>query len=138
MAFKWFKKESGIFDFTDRGKNVPKIETGYGVTKEGFIELRDRRNLSSDFSQINNSSNSSSSSNISSGFDFLNDMAVGSSNSTGGMNNTEDSNEVSKNLRKMSTRIEDNSNELYRLLHRIELLERKIERLEGRTGIENV
>src|SRR3989338_1536187 len=135
MAFKWFKKESEIVDFTDRGKNVPKIETGYGVTKEGFIEFKDK-NLSSTGSSGNSSSG------LSSGFDFLNDLAVGSStnsSSSGSLSSVDsvDNSETSKALRHMSTRIEDNSNELYRLLHRIELLERKIERLEGRSGIEN-
>lgn len=138
MAFKWFKKESGIVDFTDRGKNIPEIKTNYKVTKDGFIELKDKQ-----ISQTPGT-NSSSNSNLSSGFDFLNDMAVGSSTNSSssssslsnlgsGSNSIEDSGEISKNLRHMSTRIEDNSNELYRLLHRIELLERKIERLEGRS-----
>ena len=132
MAFKWFKKESGVIDFTDRGKNVPKIETGYGVTKEGFIEFKDK-NIQTTI----NANHSSSNSNIISGFDFLNNMAMSSlSNNSDAVDNASnvDNSEVSKSLRHMSTRIEDNSNELYRLLHRIELLERKIERLEGRTG----
>jgi len=39
--------------------------------------------------------------------------------------------EVKRMLRASSGKIEDNSNEIYRLIQRIELLERKIERLEG-------
>lgn len=40
--------------------------------------------------------------------------------------------ELKRMLKASSGRIEDNANEVYRLMQRIELLERKIERLEGR------
>lgn len=38
-------------------------------------------------------------------------------------------------LKNSNQRIEDHSHELYKLLHRVELLEKKIERLEGRGSI---
>ena len=42
--------------------------------------------------------------------------------------------ELKKSLRALTSRIEDNSNELYRLIQRIELLERKLERFENRNN----
>ncbi len=40
--------------------------------------------------------------------------------------------DIANQLRNLTGRIEDTSNDLYKLLHRIELLERKIERFESK------
>ena len=40
--------------------------------------------------------------------------------------------ELKNKMRTMTSKMEDHSNEVYRLMQRIELLERKIERFEGR------
>jgi hypothetical protein len=133
MALRFFKKRSDVIDFTDRGKNIPEIKTDYGITKDGFIEFKDK-NPKDSF--IINGQPKVSDTNTSSNFDFLNDMAMGTANSNSSFQPnsfTESSDsEVKKQLRSVSSMAEQNNNELYRLLQRIELLERKIARLEGK------
>lgn len=129
--FGFKKRRSDVIDFTDRGKNIPEIKTDYGITKDGFIEFKG--NTKPDSSKVNSSSGASETS----GFDFLNDMAAGSVNNTSQMPSSfSDSGfdpEIKKQLRNVSSMAEQTSNEMYRLLQRIELLERKIDRLEGKS-----
>lgn len=124
---KWFKKEEEIIDYTDRGKNVPEIKTGYNVTKDGFIEFKD--NLQNNSSTSNSILNLSANSSETSAFDFLNNMALSSSNDKI-LNNSEFANEDLSDLRKMirdvSSMSEQNSNEMYKLLQRIEIIEKKL------------
>jgi len=62
--------------------------------------------------------------------DFLNSGSSGSTPSSSvAVGN--DVIELKRMLRATSSRIEDNSNELYRILRKLELLEKKVERLEG-------
>ena len=73
-------------------------------------------------------------------FGFLDSSSSGSSSSessypsssSGIINNVSEVSVLKTNMRKMSTQISDHSNEVYRMMQRIELLEKKIERLEGR------
>ena len=64
-------------------------------------------------------------------FDFLNSMALSSNNQNQSSFESNEILELRKSLRATTSRIEDNSNEIYRLLQKIELLEKKIERLEN-------
>jgi peptidoglycan hydrolase CwlO-like protein len=147
-----FKKDSEIIDYTDRGKNIPEIKLDYGITKDGFIEFKDKtasktsnNSAGSAFDFLNNMATSSSSSlsvntEIStSAFDFLDPPAsslsssdnksdyptyVGNSEVAGG-----DLDELKKIIRNVSSMSESNSNEVYQLMQRIEILEKKIEEL---------
>lgn len=64
-------------------------------------------------------------------FNFLNSMVSSSNTSNQSSFESNEILELKKSLRATTSRIEDNSNEIYRLLQKIELLERKIERLEN-------
>ncbi|MFA6022617.1 MAG: hypothetical protein WC781_00855 [Candidatus Pacearchaeota archaeon] len=126
---KGLGKESEIIDYTDGGKNIPEIKSDYRMTKEGFIEFKGKSET------VSQSATSSESSDANSGFDFLNNMAMGSTSNVSSSFNIGsenlDNSEIKKQLRSVTSMAEQNSNEVYRLLQRIEILEKKIEILEG-------
>ena len=87
----------------------------------------------------NDSQTSTSSEPSASSTDFLNTMASSSSSlssiSTSSGNVVTQVSEMAElrvHLRKLTGKIEDSDNQVYRLMQRIELLERKIERFENR------
>lgn len=151
-----FKKESEIIDYTDRGKNIPEIKSRYGITKEGYVVVKENfdetkimpaasinninassyNNSAFDFLNNTSSANSDSSSNntsFSSPFDFLDNTANTNVNNN---NNNELSAgssdqilELKKIIESLSFQSEQNSSETYQLMQRIQLLERKIGRL---------
>ncbi|MEM4625490.1 MAG: hypothetical protein QXJ28_01865 [Candidatus Pacearchaeota archaeon] len=147
MAWFRLKKSSEIIDYTDRGKNIPKIETDYKVTKEGFIEINNPEEKFISSSICNKTDNEylinkqEKSGVLGSIFDFFdggdklknNEKSQITSNFKENPNNFSESfeQEIKKKIRNLSSRTEENSNDIYKLLQRIELLERKIERLES-------
>ena len=144
-----FKKESEIIDYTDRGKNIPEIRLDYGVTKDGFIEFKNKPDLNdthnlpsksnestSAFDFLNNiaSANSNSSSNntsLSSPFDFLDNPANININNNNELSagSSDQILELKKIIEGLSFQSEQNSSETYQLMQRIQLLERKMGRL---------
>src|SRR3989344_7559387 len=126
----------GIFGFRKKGADTVDFTQGYKIPPKkpsfkysgGMIDLR-----------AQNQANSNSSNNLqessSSGFDFLNTIASSASDN----NLIENKNPVAQvsemsemkiKLREMTRKLEDSSNEMYKLLQKIELLERKLERFE--------
>ena len=129
---KGFGKESETIDYTDRGKNIPEIKSDYKMTKEGFIEIINPNSKNSEPLKIAEDFDSIKP--AVSNFDFLNDMAVGSSSSSfNTVPESIDDSEIKKQLRNVSSMAEQNSNEVYKLLQRIEMLEKKIELLENKS-----
>lgn len=135
-----FKKESEIIDYTDRGKNVPEIKLNYGVTKDGFIEFKDeavsKTSVSTDSafdflntmgSSVSNNPDVSTSSS-GSAFDFLDSplSVQNNASSFGSLNSDSEISEIKKNIRNVSSMSEQNSNDIYQLMQRIDLLEKKI------------
>ena len=127
----------GIFGFRKKGADTVDFTQGYKISpkkpsfkySEGMIDLRAEN-------QANSGSGNTQTASIS-GFDFLNTMASSASDN----NSVEDTNPVAQvsemsemkiQLREMTRKLEDSSNEMYKLLQKIELLERKLERLERR------
>ncbi|MEM3113206.1 MAG: hypothetical protein QXI33_02165 [Candidatus Pacearchaeota archaeon] len=129
MGIFGFRKKSGdTIDLTQSpGYKLPASKQGYKHS-EGMVDLRSG-------SQTQNSVNESTNS----GFDFLNTMASSATNSSGFSSEStnpviqvSEMSEMKIKLRDITMRIEESSNEMYKLLQKIELLERKIERLERR------
>ena len=122
MSFLGFGKKRTI-DFTS-SDTPPKItKKEYPMTGD-FVDLRSGEKKSDYPKQTSSSSKSP--------FDFL---AVGSSQSTS-TNPIAEVSEISElkiKLRNMTTRVEDQCNEIYKLMQRIELMERKLERFGGRS-----
>lgn len=149
------KKKSDTIDFTRMSDaRIPAMNKDYKFEGDA-VDLRQRKFVSQQsespglssgdvvdpFAGVDDSSSgSSSSSNSGSGgmFGFLDSSSTGSSQSVspypsrGIINEVSEVSELKTNMRKMSTQIEDHSNEVYRMMQRIELLEKKLERLEGR------
>lgn len=141
--FRGFKRSGEVTDYA-RGAPAPKKTVGF--TQDGFVDF------SKSESELNNTSENISSSTSSpvkssgSVFDFLTGGSSSSDNNSVGNPSSRDLpppyigdnyggselDEVKKMIRNVSGMTSDNSNEVYKLLQRIELLERKLERLEGK------
>lgn len=100
-------------------------------------------NTASDVVDLRNTSNQSTASPVSGGAtDFLNTMASNTSTSSASSSSIESTHgiltqvseisELRTNMRKLTGKLEDSENQVYRLTQRIELLEKKIERFENR------
>ncbi|MEK6873605.1 MAG: hypothetical protein AABW91_02075 [Nanoarchaeota archaeon] len=143
MGFLGFGKKKTL-DFTtgEAGGIPPRIIKKEYPMSGDFVDLRDEEKEIKSFNQKQTYNQASSVSK--SPFDFLTSNTSSSNSSSYPSTNNISSNisnpiaEVSEmselrvKLRNMTTRIEDQSNEIYRLVQRIELLERKLERFEGR------
>ncbi|HRZ85503.1 MAG TPA: hypothetical protein P5277_01860 [Candidatus Paceibacterota bacterium] len=125
-----FGRSSEIIDLTDEKekaalwaeKNRPKMKF-QGDFADLTSDSLNSTNLNS--SELSNSSSSSESA-----FSFLDNSSLVSSSSSVS-NFSTDSEDVNKKMQIMSRRIEDQSNEIYHLMQKIELLEKKIERIGG-------
>ncbi|MFA5019878.1 MAG: hypothetical protein WC533_02155 [Candidatus Pacearchaeota archaeon] len=115
-----FRKKRTI-DFTKLPDSRVAESREFKFTNEGLVDLRDSEPLKKSASPVSSLPSNS-------GFNFLENNSGFSSDS--GSAGSSDS-ETNKILTNTARRVEENSNELYRLLQRIELLERKIERLEN-------
>ena len=131
---KLFKKRGvKTIDFTkSQNISVPKVSGKMNLSGD-CVDLREQT-VSVQPSSVSSASVGSSGSVI----DFLSSGSsnVSSSNTSTSSFSSESnqSNEIigiKKIMRNLSTKSEDNSNELYRLTQKIELLEKKIERLES-------
>ncbi len=143
------KRDSEIIDYTDRGKNIPEIKTNYKMSKDGFVEftgealnqstgnttpsLSNSNKSMPSFDFLDSPAPSVSSGNpqsISSGFDFLESTSNLDSNPIGNINTNLDSSgeieDIKRMVKNVSSMTNDNSNELYRLIQRIEAIERKL------------
>ena len=125
--FGFRKKRVGTIDFTKLSNSqVP--QSSDDIRAEGkTVDLR------------NDSQTSTSSEPSASSTDFLNTMASSSSSLSG--TSTSSGNVVTQvsemaelrvHMRKLTGKIEDSDNQVYRLMQRIELLEKKLERFENR------
>jgi len=65
------------------------------------------------------------------GMDFLNTMAS-STPTSNPLTQVSEMSELKIQFRKLTSKLEDSENDVYRLMQRIELLEKKIERFESR------
>ena len=128
------KKRKSTVDFTKmQDAAIPQPQKDLKLAGEAV----DLRNNNQD-SEI--SSNTESSTNSGSNIDFLSTMASSasptssssSSVNSGVVNQVSEMSEMKHSMRALTGKVEDASNEVYRLLHRIELLEKKLERFEGR------
>ena len=135
------KKKRGTIDFTKMSDaQFPQINKDYKLYGDA-VDLR-QPNLSSGSSgkSANSPVLTSSDNSISSGgglFGFLNSDDTKTSNQTtypqrNVITEVSEISELKTTMRKLSSQIEDRGNEVYRLMQRIELLEKKIQRLEGR------
>lgn len=117
-----FKKRDGVVDLTKRKlpvQNKKKQETL--VSQEGYVDLSNTKK-----------ENNEDSGGLLSFFSDSSNNNVDSSNSLPISQKQENSEDINKMLKRVTSAIETNSNELYRLMQRIELLERKMERFDNR------
>ena len=134
---KFFKKKGlGVVDFTKLPDSRVKHRNDLKVSGD-CVDLRDKDNVQSRQSPTVTSAANSV-------MDFLGGGNVSNSNTnsfssgTSSFSDSANPNEIvelKRILRTTSGKIEDNSNELYRMLQKLELLEKKIERLESRGGL---
>ena len=124
-----FLKKSGskTIDFTKLPDSRIQINKNLKVSGD-CVDLREN-NLEKPTGQITSAANSV--------MDFLGNSSQANTMPTSTSFSEYSSNpneliELKRVIKKSSGRIEDNSNELYKLMQKIELLERKIDRLEGR------
>ena len=153
------KKRSDTIDFTKMSDaRMPRVNKDYKLEGDA-VDLRKEKSfnvgsgsseVADPFAGVSSDSvgrSSSSGSDLNSGgmFGFLDSSSSSSassssdssgssypSSSPGMINDISEVSVLKTNMRKMSGQIEDHSNEVYRLMQRIELLEKKIDRLEGR------
>ena len=119
------KKKVHTIDFT-KLPNSHVVQPNKNLKFEGdVVDLR------------NSSSGSYNTSVGPAGMDFLDTMANSSSTpkpSKGILTQVSEVSELKINMRKLTGKLEDSDNQVYRLLQRIELLEKKIDRFENRGG----
>ena len=144
------RKRNDTIDFTKRADaHLHLVNKDYKFEGD-VVDLRRKTSNSSkeavdsfsgvlDMPDDSNSLNDSSSSSSGGLFGFLDSSkSAGSSVSTGHypsgnvVSQVSEISELNLKLRNMTSRMEDSSNEVYRLMQRLELLEKKIERLEHR------
>jgi len=120
-----------ILEEKDVPEHIKREKQALKYTREGYLDVgkSDLSLLSKPTSQL--SSNASSSGSSGGLFGFLDSSS--NSSSIGSPSSSSSSSE-DKTLRTLSLRIEDNYNDVYKLMQRIELLEKKIERLENKNG----
>ncbi|OIO43160.1 hypothetical protein COU56_04510 [Candidatus Pacearchaeota archaeon CG10_big_fil_rev_8_21_14_0_10_31_9] len=127
MGFLGFGKKRTL-DFTN-AKALPKLVRREYQMSGDFADLRDERKEIKPSKQISSASKSP--------FDFLTGSSGSyqstSSTSSNPIGEVSEISELKTKLRVMTGKVEDQSNEIYRLMQRIELLERKLERFEGRS-----
>ncbi len=140
--FGFGKKKKGTVDFRNiAGAKIPVASRDYNYS-EGSVDLRENKmpsnNKVGDIKLSNSfKTHSNVSSNNSNVLEFLDSSATtGQSDSAISSNVVTQISQISEiktSMRKLSSQIENSSNEVYRLLQRIELLEKKIQRLESKT-----
>ena len=124
-VFGFGKKKSDTVDLT-RSSNayVPQ------PVRSSNVDTVDLRQTPS-----NSTNESTASTATSTGMDFLNTMASSAPETTSSSNPITQVSEMSDlkiQLRKLTSKLEDSENDVYRLMQRIELLEKKLERFENR------
>jgi hypothetical protein len=120
MKFKFNKKRNTI-DFTKLPDSRVKKQN-LGKVSGDTIDFRNQKAETS-YPAITDKSQSQNSDSF---IDFMSD-----SSSTQSIP-TQNTSELKKDIQQNSSRIEDNSNEIYRLIQRIEVLERKLENFRDR------
>ena len=122
MKFGIFKKRSKTIDFT-KMPNARTFKRNIDLPISG--DIVDLRKVQNDLQDHAIKSETSSV------MDFLNSGSL-SSSSSNVVTQISETSELKTKMRHFTGRIEDNANGIYRLMQRLELLEKKIERLEGR------
>jgi hypothetical protein len=145
------KKKSDTIDFTRMSDaQIPRVNKNYKMDS-GAVDLRGNKqvvssNIGDDvvnpFAGVNDSTAQTQRSNSDSGgmFGFLDNPSTTASTqsstssypSSNIINEVSEISELKTHMRKLSGQIEGHSNEVYRLMQRIELLEKKIQRFENR------
>ena len=143
------KKKSDTVDFTKMSDaRIPKTNVDYKF-EGNAVDLREMKQESSSkstdvfdpFSGVSESSSNSNnfkseSSNSGGMFGFLDSSSSSSSSPSYGesnvVNDVSEMSDLKIKMRNITSKIEDSSNEVYRLMQRIELLEKKIQRFENR------
>jgi hypothetical protein len=146
------KKKSDTIDFTRMSDaQIPRVNKDYKMDS-GAVDLRGNRSTSvvtnskndvvNPFAGVNDSTAQTQRSNSDSGgmFGFLDNPSTTASTqsstssypSSNIINEVSEISELKTHMRKLSGQIEGHSNEVYRLMQRIELLEKKIQRFENR------
>ena len=137
MAFFGFgKKKRGTIDFRNiPGAKIPISNRDYNY-KEDSIDLRDgemsSHNKEEDVKLFSSSNNHSNAANMLGFLDSSTSMNQSSFTSSNVVTQVSEISEVKTTMRKLSSQIENSSNDVYKLMQRVELLEKKIQRLEGR------
>lgn len=125
---KLFKKKSKTLDFTKVPNETRVPLRNYQVDKHGMVDLRNE-------TLHENKQNISSQPVEKSGgiFDFLTGSSKSSSsNLENPVTQVSELSELKVKMRDFTNKMENLDNELYRLLHKIELLEQKLSRYENR------
>jgi hypothetical protein len=137
MGIFSIKKSGDTIDFT-KGVKIKKEVKSPAITSEGYIDLNNSH-LPKNDSALQQTDNSGF-------FDFFSEPQKEqtnlSTNTSSGISsisphsnfsqNNSEVDDIKKMLKRTTLGIETNSNEIYRLMQRIELLERKIEKFENR------
>lgn len=123
MGFLGFgKKRVDTIDFTKMA-NASLPRSISNSANRDTVDLRDTQSTTASTTPDSQPSNT---------MDFLNTIASSSSPSTNVVSQVSEVSELRTQMRNLTGKLEDSSNEVYRLMQRIELLERKLERVEGR------
>jgi len=138
MVFGFKKKRSETIDFTKLpDARVHRTNTDFKKAGD-FVDLTDESAVAEQPVQASSGSSTGSQ------MDFLNTMASSTSSSSGSsqpdsefsssnvVTQVSEMSELKHKLRNVTGKLEDNENQIYRLMQKIELLERKIERFENR------
>ena len=131
------KRGTDTVDFTKMpGGGVPNLDADKPKSAlkftNGFVDFRANTQQSQPSRSSASSQNSNSMTNFLSSSSSSNaSSSVNSSDINNPIEQVSELSELKLNLRKMTINLENLSNENYRLMQRVELLERKIERLGG-------
>ncbi len=128
---KLFKKRQRTVDFTKMPNAViPKRD--FRVIGDA-VDLRGEKMPQSDTVDLSNANLQSVKPASSDGMlDFLSKPSTSTSPSTNVVTQVSEISELKTKMRGVTGKIEENANEIYRLIQRIELLEKKIDRFENR------
>lgn len=140
MGFFGKKKRVDTLDLTrGSGDRQALPIKSYNVSKEGVVDLRQNRPSPTKTIVPVYEEKAPKQESRGGFFSFLDSSSSSSSNNSSEFNQpsnpileVSEISDLKNKLRSITSRMEDQSNEVYRLMHRIELLEKKIERLEGR------
>jgi hypothetical protein len=133
---KIFKKKSpNTVDFTKMSGTPKRPITNLNVSKEGVVDLSEENQtqMQSDTTNLSQQPATSQGGGV---LDFLSQSQPSTQSTSPTSNNpltqVSENSELKTKMRDLSGKMENMDNELYRLLHKIELLEQKISRFENR------